>query len=93
MVLDVGRWLPEHPGGASIIPKQSLDCDCARFFEVQGRSWMEATLAVVITYELCSLLCLASHGRGSSSVQYDIGVQAALAQSSVTVLQGVWTCT
>jgi cytochrome b involved in lipid metabolism len=33
MVLDVGRWLPEHPGGASIIPKQSLDCDCARFFE------------------------------------------------------------
>jgi len=36
MVLDVGRWLPEHPGGATIIPKQSLDCDCARFFEVRG---------------------------------------------------------
>jgi cytochrome b involved in lipid metabolism len=34
MVLDVGRWLPEHPGGATIIPRQSLDCDCARFFEV-----------------------------------------------------------
>lgn len=34
MVLDVGRWLPEHPGGASIIPKQSLNLDCARFFEV-----------------------------------------------------------
>lgn len=36
MVLDVGRWLPEHPGGATIIPKQSLNCDCARFFEVGG---------------------------------------------------------
>jgi hypothetical protein len=35
MVLDVGRWLPEHPGGASIIPKQSLNLDCARFFEVR----------------------------------------------------------
>lgn len=34
MVLDVGRWLPEHPGGAAIIPKQSLNLDCARFFEV-----------------------------------------------------------
>lgn len=38
MVLDVGRWLPEHPGGASIIPKQSLDCDCARFFEMYHAS-------------------------------------------------------
>lgn len=37
MVLDVGRWLPEHPGGATIIPKQSLDCDCGRFFEVWRR--------------------------------------------------------
>lgn len=34
MVLDVGRWLPEHPGGATIIPAQALDCDCSRFFEV-----------------------------------------------------------
>jgi cytochrome b involved in lipid metabolism len=35
MVLDVGRWLPEHPGGATIIPAQSLNCDCSRFFEVR----------------------------------------------------------
>lgn len=34
MVLDVGRWLPEHPGGSAIIPAQSLNCDCSRFFEV-----------------------------------------------------------
>eukprot|EP00775_Hariotina_reticulata_P007989 gene7989-8187_t len=33
MVLDVGRWLPEHPGGSTIIPAQALDCDCSRFFE------------------------------------------------------------
>jgi cytochrome b involved in lipid metabolism len=36
MVLDVTRWLPEHPGGSSIIPAQALNLDCATFFEVQG---------------------------------------------------------
>ena len=30
MVLDVTTWLPEHPGGATIIPRQSLNMDCAR---------------------------------------------------------------
>jgi cytochrome b involved in lipid metabolism len=40
MVLDVKAWLPEHPGGASIIPRQSLDADCARFFEV-GRPCLD----------------------------------------------------
>lgn len=34
MVLDVGRWLPEHPGGSAIIPEQALDVDCGRFFEM-----------------------------------------------------------
>lgn len=34
MILDVGRWLPEHPGGSVIIPKQALDLECARFFEM-----------------------------------------------------------
>mmetsp|Transcript_29493 Transcript_29493/g.75717 ORF Transcript_29493/g.75717 Transcript_29493/m.75717 type:complete len:467 (-) Transcript_29493:32-1432(-) len=34
MVLDVTRWLPEHPGGATIIPKQSLNVDATRFFEL-----------------------------------------------------------
>ena len=28
MVLDVTRWLPEHPGGSTIIPKQALNLDC-----------------------------------------------------------------
>lgn len=34
MILDVTRWLPEHPGGSTIIPAQALNLDCARFFEV-----------------------------------------------------------
>ena len=25
MVLDIKSWLPEHPGGSSIIPRQSLN--------------------------------------------------------------------
>ena len=35
MLLDVKRWLPEHPGGSTIIPRQGLNHDCARFFEVR----------------------------------------------------------
>ncbi|KAJ8611166.1 hypothetical protein CTAYLR_003542 [Chrysophaeum taylorii] len=34
MVLDITRWLPEHPGGDRIIPDQALDCDCAVMFEL-----------------------------------------------------------
>ncbi|PSC67239.1 cytochrome b5 [Micractinium conductrix] len=34
MVLDVTRWLPEHPGGSRIIPEQSLNLDCSRMFEI-----------------------------------------------------------
>ena len=34
MVLDVKQWLPEHPGGSTIIPQQALGMDCARFFEL-----------------------------------------------------------
>lgn len=36
MVLDVTSWLPEHPGGSSIIPAQALDVDSCRFFEVSA---------------------------------------------------------
>ena len=46
MLLDVKRWLPEHPGGSTIIPKQGLNHDCARFFEVR------AGIA-----DICVLLC------------------------------------
>lgn len=38
MLLDVTRWLPEHPGGASIIPAQALDRDSTRFFEIYHAS-------------------------------------------------------
>eukprot|EP00798_Chlamydomonas_sp_ICE-L_P025927 gene25927-11606_t len=38
MVLDVTTWLQEHPGGASIIPRQSLNMDCSRFFELYHAS-------------------------------------------------------
>lgn len=38
MVLDVTRWLPEHPGGATIIPGQALNIDSATMFEVYHAS-------------------------------------------------------
>lgn len=38
MVLDVTRWLSEHPGGSTIIPSQALNMDCARFYEVYHHS-------------------------------------------------------
>lgn len=38
MVFDVTRWLPEHPGGDTIIPWQALNLDCSRFFEVYHAS-------------------------------------------------------
>ena len=38
MVLDVTHWLMEHPGGATIIPAQALNLDCARFFELYHAS-------------------------------------------------------
>jgi cytochrome b involved in lipid metabolism len=34
MVLDISRWLDEHPGGASIIPTQAINIDCTSFFEM-----------------------------------------------------------
>lgn len=39
MILDVTRWLPEHPGGSSIIPSQALNLECSRFFEVPAACW------------------------------------------------------
>jgi hypothetical protein len=38
MVFDVTRWLPEHPGGSTIIPAQALNVDSSRFFEVYHAS-------------------------------------------------------
>ncbi len=40
MILDVTRWLPEHPGGSSIIPAQALNLECSRFFEVPPTCWV-----------------------------------------------------
>lgn len=38
MVFDITRWLPEHPGGSSIIPEQALGVDCTSFFEIYHAS-------------------------------------------------------
>ena len=38
MILDVTRWLTEHPGGSSIIPEQALNMDCTVFFELYHSS-------------------------------------------------------
>ena len=38
MVLDVKRWLGEHPGGDVIIPNQSLNIDASRHFEMYHSS-------------------------------------------------------
>jgi cytochrome b involved in lipid metabolism len=38
MVLDVKRWLPEHPGGDRIIPAQSVNVDATRHFELYHSS-------------------------------------------------------
>ena len=34
MIFDITRWLPEHPGGNKIIPKQALNKDATRMFEI-----------------------------------------------------------
>ena len=38
MVLDISRWLDEHPGGSTIIPEQSLNIDSSVFFEIYHAS-------------------------------------------------------
>lgn len=38
MVFDLAQWLPEHPGGETIIPQQALNRDCTVFFELYHAS-------------------------------------------------------
>ena len=38
MVFDLEAWLPEHPGGSTIIPQQALNKDCTVFFELYHAS-------------------------------------------------------
>jgi hypothetical protein len=38
MVLDISRWLYEHPGGSSIIPERGLNVDSTVFFEIYHAS-------------------------------------------------------
>ena len=38
MVFDLLAWLPEHPGGSTIIPQQALNVDCTVFFELYHAS-------------------------------------------------------
>ena len=37
-MLDLEAWLPEHPGGATIIPQQALNRDSTVFFELYHAS-------------------------------------------------------
>ncbi len=37
-IYDVTRWLPEHPGGNNIIPKQAVNKDATVFFELYHAS-------------------------------------------------------
>ncbi len=39
-MLDISRWLSEHPGGSTIIPEQALNIDCSVFFEIYHASRM-----------------------------------------------------
>ena len=38
MVFDLLAWLPEHPGGSTIIPEQALNVDSTVFFELYHAS-------------------------------------------------------
>jgi len=38
MVFDITRWLPEHPGGSLIIPRDALNVDCTVLFEIYHAS-------------------------------------------------------
>ncbi|EQC42815.1 hypothetical protein SDRG_00535 [Saprolegnia diclina VS20] len=38
MVLDITRWLPEHPGGSHLIPAEALNIDCVGMFEIYHAS-------------------------------------------------------
>lgn len=37
-VFDITRWLPEHPGGSTIIPEHALNRDCTGQFEIYHAS-------------------------------------------------------
>jgi hypothetical protein len=38
MVLDVTRWIPEHPGGSVLIAQEALNVDCTVMFEIYHSS-------------------------------------------------------
>lgn len=38
MLFDLEVWLPEHPGGSTIIPRQARNIDCTVFFELYHAS-------------------------------------------------------
>lgn len=38
MVLDVTRWIPEHPGGSVLIGQEALNVDCTVMFEIYHSS-------------------------------------------------------
>lgn len=48
-VLDITRWLSEHPGGSTIIPEQALNIDCSVFFEIYHASRISFMYLKVLT--------------------------------------------
>jgi hypothetical protein len=75
MVLDVARWLPEHPGGATIIPRQALNVEAGRFFEVRGAGpsgagWADRCHAAGVSLEPRVLPLSEALLRSGSRVQY-----------------------
>eukprot|EP00128_Syssomonas_multiformis_P005417 Colp12_sorted_trinity150504_noHs@31922 len=38
MVLDVTKWINQHPGGRTIIPRQAVRCDATYWFEIYHAS-------------------------------------------------------
>ena len=60
MVLDITRWLPEHPGGSEIIPQQSLNVDATVFFEIYHASRQSflylKVIDVILSYVILSYL-------------------------------------
>ena len=70
MVLDVTRWLDEHPGGSTIIPEQALNVDSTVFFELyhssrQSFGYLREFYIGELRREDCEVLPAASKGTPS----------------------------
>jgi len=65
MVLDVKRWLPEHPGGDRIIPGQSLGVDATRHFEVRAGAFPNPANCLPLLFECTTAVTFTSTGNNT----------------------------